>query len=146
MEGFMQLPYDATVSFMLASLERNLLSDAFIRRLTRLLLATRLRSGHKPSSEQQLSDHVHFTRSLKEMPIAIKTDKPKTQNYELPTSFFKLVLGKHFNCCYFCDRSSTLEDAEKSTLELYCERSQLKDGRSVLDIGCDWGALSLYIA
>ncbi|KAL8166502.1 hypothetical protein V2J09_008001 [Rumex salicifolius] len=57
------------------------------------------------------------------MPIAIKTEKPKAQHYELPTSFFKLVLGNHLKY-----------------------RSQLKDGQSVLDVGCGWGSLSLYIA
>ncbi|KAF5743169.1 (S)-coclaurine N-methyltransferase-like [Tripterygium wilfordii] len=148
MEGLVQVPYDATVKLMLASLERNLLPDAVVRRLTRLLLASRLRSGYKSSSELQLSDVVHFAHSLKEMPIAIKTDEPKTQHYELPTSFFKLVLGKHlkYSCCYFPDKSSTLEDAEKAMFELYCERSKLKDGQTVLDVGCGWGSLSLYIA
>ncbi|EOY29984.1 S-adenosyl-L-methionine-dependent methyltransferases superfamily protein isoform 2 [Theobroma cacao] len=144
----MQAPYDATVRLMLASLERNLLPDAVIRRLTRLLLASRLRSGYRPSIELQLSDLLQFAHSLKEMPIAIKTDKPKTQHYELPTSFFKLVLGKNFkySCCYFSDGSRTLEDAEEAMLELYCERSQLKDGHTVLDVGCGWGSLSLHIA
>ncbi|KAJ0089977.1 hypothetical protein Patl1_13866 [Pistacia atlantica] len=63
MEGIMQLPYDATVRFMLASLERNLLPDAVIRRLSRLLLANRLRSGYKASSELQLSELLQFVHS-----------------------------------------------------------------------------------
>ncbi|XAR69945.1 hypothetical protein NMG60_11001729 [Bertholletia excelsa] len=148
MDTVLQVPYDATVRLMLASLERNLLPDALIRRLTRILLANRLRSSYKSSSELQLSDLLHFVHSLKEMPIAVKTEMPKSQHYELPTSFFKLVLGKHlkYSCCYFTDKSNTLEDAEKAMLELYCERAQLKDGHSVLDIGCGWGSLSLYIA
>ncbi|KAK4787730.1 hypothetical protein SAY86_011563 [Trapa natans] len=148
MEGVMQLPYDATVKVMMASLERNLLPDAVIRRLTRLLLAARLRSCYRPSSETQLSDLLNFVRSLREMPIAINTEKPKEQHYELPTSFFKLVLGKHlkYSCCYFSDKLVSLDDAEKAMLELYCERSQLKDGQTVLDVGCGWGSLVLYIA
>ncbi|KAF7830436.1 (S)-coclaurine N-methyltransferase-like [Senna tora] len=82
------------------------------------------------------------------MPIAINTDKPKVQHYELPPSFFKLVLGKNlkYSCCYFCSASNTLEDAEEAMLEVYCERSHMKDGHSVLDIGCGWGSLCLYIA
>ncbi|PNX55235.1 (S)-coclaurine N-methyltransferase-like protein, partial [Trifolium pratense] len=95
MEGMMQLPYNTTVKLMLGSLERNLLPDAVIRRLTRLLLATRLRSSYKSSSELQLSDLLQFAHSLQEMPIAVNTDIPKSQHYELPTSFFKLVLGKN---------------------------------------------------
>ncbi|KAH9805172.1 S-adenosyl-L-methionine-dependent methyltransferases superfamily protein [Citrus sinensis] len=144
----MHAAYDATVRLMLSSLERNLLPDAVIRRLSRLLLGGRLRSGYKPSAELQLSDLLQFAHSLREMPIAIQTDKAKEQHYELPTSFFKLVLGKYFkySCCYFSDASKTLEDAEKAMLELYCERSRLEDGHTVLDVGCGWGSLSLYIA
>ncbi|KAL3361066.1 hypothetical protein AABB24_014132, partial [Solanum stoloniferum] len=148
MDAIVQKPYDATVRLMMASLERNLLPDTVIRRLIRLLLAGRLRSGYKPSSELQLSDLLQFVHSLREMPIAVMTEKPKSQHYELPTSFFKIVLGKHlkYSCCYFKNKLSTLEDAEKEMMELYCERSQLKDGHTVLDVGCGWGSLSLYIA
>ncbi|GLT75955.1 hypothetical protein SLA2020_476440 [Shorea laevis] len=148
MESVLQMPYDATVKFMLASLERNLLPDAVVRRLTRLLLASRLRSGYKTSAELQLDDLLRFVHSLREMPIAIRTDKPRVQHYELPTDFFKLVLGKNlkYSCCYFSEKARTLEDAEKEMLELYCERSHLKDGHTVLDVGCGWGSLSLYIA
>ncbi|KAJ4844329.1 hypothetical protein Tsubulata_050485 [Turnera subulata] len=133
---------------MLASLQRDLLPDVVVRRLTRLLLASRLRSGYKPSSELQLLDLLQFVHSLKEMPIAIQTEKAKAQHYELPTSFFKLVLGKNmkYSCCYFPNESSSLEDAEKAMLELYCEWSELKDGHTVLDVGCGWGSLSLFIA
>ncbi|XP_073000196.1 (S)-coclaurine N-methyltransferase-like isoform X2 [Typha latifolia] len=82
------------------------------------------------------------------MPIAVETDKAKTQHYEVPTSFFKLVLGKKlkYSCCYFKDMSSTLEDAEDAMMEVYCDRAQIKDGQKVLDVGCGWGSLSLHIA
>ncbi|XP_022139456.1 (S)-coclaurine N-methyltransferase-like isoform X2 [Momordica charantia] len=143
-----QMLYNAAVRLALASLDRNLLPDAVIRIFTRLLLAARLRSGYKPSSQLQLSDLLRFLHSLREMPIAIETDQPKAQHYELPTSFFELVLGKNlkYSCCYFNDKSSSLEDAEEAMLQMYCERSQLKDGHTVLDVGCGWGSLSLYIA
>lgn len=146
--SLMQVPYEATVRLMLTSLERNLLPDAIVRRLTRILLASRLRSQYKTSAYLQLSELLEFAHSLREMPIAIKTERPKDQHYEVPTSFFKLVLGKHlkYSCCFFPDKSTSLEDAEKAMLELYCERSQLKDGLTVLDVGCGWGSLSLYIA
>ncbi|CAK9317336.1 unnamed protein product [Citrullus colocynthis] len=148
MTEILQMPYDVAVRIALASLERNLLPDAVIRRFIRLLIANRLRSGYKPSSQLQLSDLLHFVLSLREMPIAIKTDRPNAQHYELPTSFFKLILGKHlkYSCCYFNDKSSTLEDAEEAMLQMYCDRSQVKDGHTVLDVGCGWGSLLLYIA
>lgn len=148
MKTMMEVPYAATVRMMLASLERNLLPDAVIRRLTRLLLSTRLRLGYTSSAQTQLAQLLQFAHSLRDMPIAIKTDDAKVQHYELPTSFFKLVLGENlkYSCCYFNDTSSTLDDAEKAMLETYCERSGLQDGHTVLDVGCGWGSLSLYIA
>ncbi|CAN0879634.1 (S)-coclaurine N-methyltransferase [Linum grandiflorum] len=147
MEGLIQIPYNASVKFILGSMERNLLPDVVIRQLTRLMLGVRLRWGYKTSAELQLSLLLAFVHSLKEMPIAIQTEKPKEQHYEVPTSFFKLVLGKNlkYSCCYFPDKTSSLEDAEDAMLELYCERSELKDGLSVLDVGCGWGSLVLYI-
>lgn len=60
--------------------------------------------------------------------------------------FCELISIPGYSCCFFPDKSSSLEDAEKAMLELYCERSQLKDGLTVLDVGCGWGSLSLYIA
>lgn len=71
MDAIVQLPYDATVRLMLRSLERNLLPDTVIRRLTRLLLAARLRSGYKPSSELQLSDLLQFVQCTHLFSISI---------------------------------------------------------------------------
>ncbi|XXG42910.1 hypothetical protein AAC387_Pa01g3065 [Persea americana] len=50
------------------------------------------------------------------------------------------------SCCYFRDESTTLDEAEMAMLDLYCERAQIKDGQSVLDLGCGQGALTLHIA
>ncbi|KAG0454711.1 hypothetical protein HPP92_024003 [Vanilla planifolia] len=148
MQALVQLPYDAAVRAAMASLERNLLPDAVVRRLIRVLLASRLRLGYLPSAELQVAQLLRFKKSLEDMPIAVQTDKPKSQHYELPTSFFKLVLGKNlkYSCCYFKDSSSTLEDAEVAMFELYCERAQVEDGLAILDLGCGWGSLSLYLA
>ncbi|KAK4398055.1 (S)-coclaurine N-methyltransferase [Sesamum angolense] len=147
-DSIVQVVYNVTARYMLALLDRNLLPDAFVRCITRLLLARRLRSAYRSLADTRLSDLLHFVHSLREMTIAIDTEKPKSQHYEVPTAFFKLVLGKHlkYSCCFFPNKRSTLEDAEKAMLELYCERSQMEDGHSVLDIGCGWGALSLYLA
>ncbi|CAN1217298.1 (S)-coclaurine N-methyltransferase [Linum perenne] len=106
MEGLIQIPYNASVKLMLGSMERNILPDIVVRSLTRLLLGVRLRWGYKSCAELQLSQLLNFVHSLKDMPIAIQTEKPKEQHYEVPTSFFKLVLGKnlkyryllHFKC------------------------------------------------
>ena len=66
----------------------------------------------------------------------------------MPTEFFALVLGKRlkYSCCYWPEGVSTLDEAEEAMLHLTCERAQLEDGMRVLDLGCGWGSLSLWIA
>ncbi|KAJ8470931.1 hypothetical protein OPV22_025274 [Ensete ventricosum] len=148
MEAIIRVPYKAAVRAALEALERNLLPDAVVRRLTRLLLAGRLRLCYLPSADLQLAQLLRFKQSLEDMPIAVETDKAKSQHYELPTSFFKLVLGENlkYSCCYFKKITSTLEDAENAMLELYSERAQLKDGQKILDVGCGWGSFVIYMA
>ena len=59
-----------------------------------------------------------------------------------------MCLGKHmkYSCCLYPTGSESLDDAEQAMLELYCERAQLKDGMAILDLGCGWGSLSLFLA
>ncbi len=85
-----------------------------------------------------------FTHS----PIAIRTDDPNVQHYEVPSEFFQLVLGKwlKYSCCYWPAGVSDLEMAEEAMLELTCRRARLEDGMRVLDLGCGWGSLTLWIA
>ncbi|XP_010526044.1 PREDICTED: (S)-coclaurine N-methyltransferase-like isoform X2 [Tarenaya hassleriana] len=99
---------------------------------------------HEPNHK----DYSHDLPTLQEMPIAIKTEEPKAQHYELPTAFFKLVLGRNmkYSSCYFSTNSTSLDEAEEAMLALYCERADVKNGQTILDVGCGWGSLSLYIA
>nr|AWJ64115.1 Norpseudo-ephedrine N-methyltransferase [Ephedra sinica] len=140
--------YAMIVKTMMRSLEANLIPDFVLRRLTRILLASRLKLGYKQTAELQLADLMSFVASLKTMPIALCTEEAKGQHYELPTSFFKLVLGKHlkYSSAYFSEHTRTLDEAEEAMLALYCERAKIEDGQKILDIGCGWGSFSLYVA
>eukprot|EP00897_Mesotaenium_endlicherianum_P005647 jgi/Mesen1/510/ME000104S10602 len=92
--------------------------------------------------------HLWGWAALKAMPIAINTQDANEQHYEVPTEFYQLFLGKHlkYSSCYFKTPTTTLDDAEEAMLALYCERAQLQDGQEVLELGCGWGSLSLYVA
>jgi cyclopropane-fatty-acyl-phospholipid synthase len=85
---------------------------------------------------------------LASSPIAIRTDDPNRQHYEVPTGFFQLVLGKwlKYSCGYWPPGVEALDDAEEAMLQLTCDRAQIEDGMSVLDLGCGWGAVSLWLA
>ncbi|KAK9131280.1 hypothetical protein Sjap_011767 [Stephania japonica] len=88
--------------------------------------------------------------ALRKMRISTEmaTETLDAQMYEVPVSFLKLMFGSALkeSCCYFKDDLVTLDEAEIAMLDLYCERSQIKDGHRVLDIACGPGALTMHIA
>eukprot|EP00884_Botryococcus_braunii_P011616 jgi/Botrbrau1/20455/Bobra.145_2s0019.1 len=98
--------------------------------------------------EQKTKQVQAFVEELKQMPIAINTDAANEQHYEVPSEYFLKVLGKHlkYSCCLYPCKTTSLDDAEEAMLELYCQRAQLDDGMDILDLGCGWGSLSLFLA
>eukprot|EP00268_Persea_americana_P004833 TRINITY_DN1156_c3_g1_i1.p1 TRINITY_DN1156_c3_g1~~TRINITY_DN1156_c3_g1_i1.p1 ORF type:complete len:360 (+),score=66.28 TRINITY_DN1156_c3_g1_i1:267-1346(+) len=138
----------AKVVELLKRLEEGLVPDEEIRRLMRIHLGKRLQWGYKPTYQQQLQQNLNLVHSLRQMGIATESAELDSQLYEVPISFLKLIHGKKLkqSCCYFRDESTTLDEAEIAMLDLYCERSRIKDGQSVLDLGCGHGPLTLHIA
>ncbi|KAK9101454.1 hypothetical protein Scep_024884 [Stephania cephalantha] len=83
------------------------------------------------------------------MKIATAMEALDSEMYEMPISFLKLMFGSTIcksSCCFFKDDAVTLEEAAIAMMDLYCERSQIKDGHRVLDLGCGQGALTMHIA
>ncbi len=129
-------------------LERDLLPDAVIRFGIRRLLAERLREEDKGSGEAQQQHFMQFVAQLKASPVAINTREANEQHYELPSEFFTLVLGRHrkYSSCYFDPGVDSLDTAEARMLALTCERARLQDGEDILELGCGWGSLTLWMA
>ena len=98
--------------------------------------------------EERVKFENDFVKEIKESPIAIHQDDANDQHYEVPADFFRIVLGPHlkYSSCVFKDDSTALTEAEIDMLELYVERSQMKDGLSLLDLGCGWGSVALFMA
>jgi cyclopropane-fatty-acyl-phospholipid synthase len=135
-----------SLSFTL--LERDLLPDAAIRLGIRRLLEARLREEDKGDPEAQQAHFMRFVETLRASPVAIETQAANEQHYELPSEFFSHVLGRHlkYSSCYFDTDASTLDEAEARMLALTCERARLADGEQILELGCGWGSLSLWMA
>jgi cyclopropane-fatty-acyl-phospholipid synthase len=131
-----------------ALLERDLLPDAAIRFGIRRLLAARLREEDKGDPEAQQAHFMRFVETLRASPVAIETQAANEQHYELPCEFFERVLGRHlkYSSCYFDPGVTALDAAEARMLALTCERARLADGDRILELGCGWGSLTLWMA
>lgn len=88
-----------------------------------------------------------FISLMRDSEIALVPEKANEQHYELPAEFYDLSLGKRlkYSCCLY-NKDCSLDAAEIAMLELYCERAELKDGMDILELGCGWGSLTLYMA
>ena len=129
-------------------LARQLLPDVAIRFGIRNLLAKKLREETKASAEEQGEALSAFIANLKSSAIAIKTAAANEQHYEVPTDFFKLVLGPRmkYSSGYWPREDTTFEESEEAMLALTCERAELRDGLDILELGCGWGSLTLWMA
>jgi cyclopropane-fatty-acyl-phospholipid synthase len=128
--------------------ELGLVPDLAIRAGIRRLLARRLDEISADDIERARSALEDFVSSMRESDVAPVPDSANEQHYEVPASFFSEVLGSHrkYSCCLWLPEVESLDLAEARALAITCERAQIEDGMSVLDLGCGWGALSLWIA
>ncbi len=129
-------------------LERNLLPDPLLRFGIRRLLAQRLREEDKGSAEAQRAHLQALVDELRRSPIAIETAAANEQHYEVPTRFYQLCLGPRlkYSGALWPAGVATLAEAEERMLALYSERAQLADGQDILELGCGWGSLSMWMA
>jgi cyclopropane-fatty-acyl-phospholipid synthase len=135
------------LSIGIAAVERGLVPDGLTRLAIRRLCRQRLRAIDV-ASPQHSADRAAFLASLQEGPIAPVPEKANEQHYELPADFFALMLGPRlkYSCCYWPDLDSSLAEAEEAALDLTCRRAGLQDGQDILELGCGWGSLSLWMA
>jgi cyclopropane-fatty-acyl-phospholipid synthase len=129
-------------------LERGLLPDFAVRFGIRRLLKARLAEEYRGGLEAQQRHLMKLTTRLRQSPIAINTADANLQHYELPCAFFELVLGKQlkYSSGYYRNPADTLDQAEATMLALTAERAGLEDGDRILELGCGWGSLSLWMA
>ena len=129
-------------------LEKNLLPDWLIRLGIRRLLRERLREENQGDPVKQQTHLLKLIEGLKQSPIAVQTKAANDQHYEVPTRFYQLCLGKRlkYSGALWPDQVSNLDEAEKAMLKLTCKRAQLAPGQNILELGCGWGSLSLWMA
>lgn len=124
-----------------ALLEKNLLPDFAIRTGIRRLLGQRIR-------DEAGYDATTYVADLKHRGIAEQTAAANEQHYEVPTAFYQYCLGPRlkYSGCYYETGQETLGEAETAMLDLYAERGEFVDGQDILELGCGWGSITLYLA
>ena len=128
--------------------EKRVIPDFLLRRGIRGLCTVRLRDESRSTHEEEVQAHEAYIANLKAGPLAIHTQEANVQHYEVPARFYQLTLGKNlkYSSCYFNTPTASLDDAEDAALKLTCEHAELKDGMKILELGCGWGSLSLWMA
>ena len=131
------------IAIAIRAVESTPLPDPLTRAGIDFLVGTRRRSlASAPDAD------AAFARAMVEHPIAEHSDVANEQHYELPPRFFDMTLGprRKYSCCLYPTGHETLAEAEILALEETVEHANLADGQTILELGCGWGSLSLFMA
>ena len=136
------------IEYAMRAAEKGIIPDKLIRFGVRRLLARRLQDIQSSSVESFSKAVSEFVADMSCAPIAVHTDKANEQHYEVPEAFYEKVLGARlkYSCGLWKDGEGTLDDAEIAALKDTCKFAQIYNGQKILELGCGWGSLSLWMA
>jgi len=136
------------MSIALEMAERGWIPDSLVRCGIRRMDRKRLREIFVPEGHALEEAKNAFVEKMRQSPIAINTQEANQQHYELPPAFFEAVLGRHlkYSSGYWSQGTQSLDHAEEKMLQATVERAALADGQAILELGCGWGSLSLWMA
>jgi cyclopropane-fatty-acyl-phospholipid synthase len=129
--------------------ERGWLPDVAIRWGIRRLCAQRLRAERRSRGGLGQKDAItSFVDGLQRAEVAAVPEKANAQHYSVPPEFFQLILGPRlkYSCCWWDHTVQSLAEAEDASLALTAAHANLGDGMDILELGCGWGSLSLWMA
>ncbi len=132
------------LAFAINAAERAALNDSVtLAGIDMLCARTKRRLAKIPPDAE-----AAFAADMAKFPVASHTDEANRQHYEVPAEFFALVLGaqRKYSCCYYPHNKTSLGEAETAALAETVDHAELEDGMDILELGCGWGSLSLYMA
>jgi cyclopropane-fatty-acyl-phospholipid synthase len=143
-----ELASDRPAAGLLGWAERGWIPDGLLRLGIRRQCAQRLRDECAADPAAAARRGAALVAELRRSPVAIHADAANRQHYELPPAFFARCLGPRlkYSSCFYPNGNETLAEAEEAMLALYGERAQLADGQDILELGCGWGSLTLWMA
>jgi len=114
----------------------------------RRFLRDRLAQESRGTIDEKARRSSEYLAMLRDSPLAVATEAANEQHYEVPAAFFKLVLGKNlkYSSGYWPAGVGSLDEAEDAMLALTCQRAELRDGQQILELGCGWGSITLWMA
>lgn len=137
----------STTNVFLPAVYAGYVPDVLIRYGIRLQLKDRITSLEGSNVEEYMNEQMEIIEKLASSPIAIETGAANEQHYEVPAEFYDLCLGprKKYSSGLWPKKNTTFAESEVEMLALYCQRAGVVDGMKVVDLGCGWGSLTLYL-
>lgn len=137
---------NSSMSWAIPLIERGVIPTGLVRWGIRRLHQAKLDEAAVDNDVANQTER--FAASLADAPVALTPEKANEQHYEVPAAFFQQVLGPHlkYSSAYWPTGVNSLGDAEAAMLSLSCERAELEDGQRILELGCGWGSLTLWMA
>jgi len=121
--------------------------NSTLRDFLTLISINRISLGSYPVQKILRRVSRQFKKFQQANPIG-KAAENIAHHYDLGNNFYRLFLdeGMQYSCAYFLSDDDTLEQAQRNKLRLLAAKLNLSPGQRVLDIGCGWGELALYLA
>ena len=136
------------LNYLIKLAENGTLPDFLIKKGIKNLCNDRLKWAKSLGPDKLHEHNQEWIEELKKSPIALVPEKANEQHYELPPSFFDIVLGSNlkYSSGYWPTNQTTFDESEVEMLELSCKRAELKDKQDILELGCGWGSLTCFMA
>ena len=136
------------ISSLIQLAEKGILPDFLIRIGIKKLSKVRLDLAKNSSPGIIEKRHQNWVDKMKESPIALVPEKANEQHYEVPPEFFEIVLGSNlkYSSGYWPEGVRNLDESEDAMLKLSCQRAEIENGQSILELGCGWGSLTCFMA
>jgi len=128
--------------------ERGLVPDPVLRLAIRRQCERHAARLAALAPEQAEREIAAFLAAARRGPVALTPERANLQHYEVPPEFFAEVLGprRKYSACWWERGVVDLKEAEEAALRITCARAELRDGQRVLELGCGWGSLTLWMA
>jgi cyclopropane-fatty-acyl-phospholipid synthase len=142
-------PVQSVVNAGMRVVEGGWLPDAPIRWAIRRLCAQRLKTERRSRGRLEQQEAIAaFVDALGRTEIAAVPEKANAQHYAVPPELFQLMLGPRlkYSCCWWDPAVRSLAEAEDASLARTAAYADLGDGMDILELGCGWGSLSLWMA